>query len=98
MAGLAPDEAQGQGWARGLHSDDRDRVLNDWHDTTEQGLPFKAEFRFQRPDGGTSWVLGEAAVQKDQSGKVTGYVGTVTELHRVDATGSSGPLAAGRRG
>ncbi len=96
MAGLSPQEAQGQGWARGLHSDDRDRVLNNWQETTEQGLPFKAEFRFQRADGGTSWVLGEAAVQKDESGKVSGYVGTVTELHRVDAA-RGGSLAAGTR-
>lgn len=95
MAGLSQEEAQGQGWARGLHSDDRDRVLTEWHDTTEQGLPFKAEFRFQRPDGGTSWVLGEAAVQKDDSGRVTGYVGTVTELHRVDA--ARGGMATGPR-
>jgi PAS domain S-box-containing protein len=96
MAGLAPEEAQGQGWARGLHSDDRDRVLSNWQETVEQGLPFKAEFRFQRPDGGTSWVLGEAAVQKDEGAKVTGYVGTVTELHRVDAA-RGGPMAAGSR-
>jgi PAS domain S-box-containing protein len=96
MAGLSQQEAQGQGWARGLHSDDRDRVLNNWQETTEQGLPFKAEFRFQRADGGTSWVLGEAAVQKDESGKVSGYVGTVTELHRVDAA-RGGSLAAGTR-
>jgi PAS domain S-box-containing protein len=93
MAGLAPEESEGQGWARGLHSDDRDRVLSSWQETVEQGLPFKAEFRFQRPDGGTSWVLGEAAVQKDEGTKVTGYVGTVTELHRVDAV-RSGPMVA----
>jgi PAS domain S-box-containing protein len=96
MAGLSPQEAQGQGWARGLHSDDRDRVLNNWQETIDQGLPFKSEFRFQRADGGTSWVLGEAAVQKDESGKVSGYVGTVTELHRVDAA-RGGSLAAGTR-
>ncbi len=96
MAGLSQEEARGQGWARGLHSDDRDRVLNNWQETTEQGMPFKAEFRFQRPDGGTSWVLGEAAVQRDESGKVSGYVGTVTELHRVDAV-RGGSLAAGTR-
>ena len=96
MAGLTQPEAQGQGWARGLHSDDRDRVLNNWQETIEQGLPFKAEYRFQRPDGGTSWVLGEAAVQKDEANKVSGYVGTVTELHRVDAA-RGGSMTAGTR-
>ena len=85
IAGLTQQEALGQGWARSMHPDDRDRVLNEWQEATEHALPFKAEYRFQRTDGGTSWVLAEAAVQRSDSNKVTGYVGTVTELHRVEA-------------
>lgn len=88
IAGLVQADALGQGWARSMHPDDRDRVLTEWHEATEHAVPFKAEYRFQRTDGGTSWVLGEAAVQRNDSGKVTGYVGTVTELHRVDSTRS----------
>ena len=91
IAGLTQQEALGQ--ARSTHPDDRDRVLNEWQEATEQALPFKAEYRFQRADGGTSWVLGEAAVQRSDANKVTGYVGTVTELHRVNAPRSSKPLA-----
>lgn len=88
IAGLVQADALGQGWARSMHPDDRDRVLTEWQEATEHAVPFKAEYRFQRTDGGTSWVLGEAAVQRNDSGKVTGYVGTVTELHRVDSTRS----------
>ncbi|MDA1315777.1 MAG: PAS domain S-box protein [Acidobacteria bacterium] len=84
IAGLEQPDALGQGWARGMHPDDRDRVLTEWQEATDHAVPFKAEFRFQRTDSGTSWVLGEAAVQRSDAGKVTGYVGTVTELHRVD--------------
>ena len=95
IAGLVQADALGQGWARSMHPDDRDRVLTEWHEATEHAVPFKAEYRFQRTDGGTSWVLGEAAVQRNDSGKVTGYVGTVTELHRVDSSRSR-THAAGR--
>ena len=97
IAGLVQSDALGQGWARSMHPDDRDRVLTEWQEATEHAVPFKAEYRFQRTDGGTSWVLGEAAVQRNDSGKVTGYVGTVTELHRVDSTRSR-TQAAGRTG
>ena len=93
IAGLTEQEALGQGWARSTHPDDRDRVLNEWQEATEHSLPFKAEYRFQRTDGGTSWVLGEAAVQRNDNNKVTGYVGTVTELHRVDAPRGRNPVA-----
>jgi len=93
IAGLAQPESLGQGWARGMHPDDRDRVLNEWQEATDHAVPFKAEYRFQRTDGGTSWVLGEAAVQRSDSGKVTGYVGTVTELHRVEGARNRSPIA-----
>ena len=92
IAGLTQQEALGQGWARSTHPDDRDRVLNEWQEATEHALPFKAEYRFQHADGGTSWVLGEAAVQRNGANKVTGYVGTVTELHRVAAARGREPL------
>jgi PAS domain S-box-containing protein len=95
IAGLTEQEALGQGWARGTHPDDRDRVLNEWQEATELALPFKAEYRFQRADGGTSWVLAEAAVQRNDANKVTGYVGTVTELHRVEAPRVRKPLVGG---
>jgi PAS domain S-box-containing protein len=93
IAGLAQSEALGQGWARGMHPDDRDRVLTEWQEATDHAVPFKAEYRFQRTDGGTSWVLGEAAVQRSDAGKVTGYVGTVTELHRVDGVQNRSQMA-----
>jgi PAS domain S-box-containing protein len=97
IAGLEQAEALGQGWARSMHPDDRDRVLNEWQEATEHALPFKAEYRFQRTDGGTSWVLGEAAVQRTDGGKVTGYIGTVTELHRVDSARGRGQAGGGGR-
>ena len=97
IAGLEQSEALGQGWARSMHSDDRDRVLTEWQEATDHAVPFKTEFRFQRTDGGTSWVLGEAVVQRSDAGKVTGYVGTVTELHRVDGARNRSKVAGHSR-
>ena len=71
--------------------DDRERVLAEWRESTRNSRPFKAEYRCQRFSGGTSWVLSEAVVQKDDAGKASGYIGTVTELHREEVAPQPSP-------
>jgi DNA-binding NarL/FixJ family response regulator len=44
---------------------------------------FICEYRYLRPDGKVCWVLGRAAAEKDEHGKVIGFIGItvdVTEL------------------
>jgi PAS domain S-box-containing protein len=80
IAGMTPEAAKGDGWSRGLHQDDRERVITDWHDAARTQRPFKAEFRWQRPDGHVRWVLGETAVDQEFDGRALGYVGTITDI------------------
>ena len=85
IGGVETQTALGQGWARVIHPDDRNRVLREWAESIDHGTPFKSEYRCLRNDGGTSWILSEASVQADETGKVIGYVGTMTELHRTES-------------
>ncbi len=80
LAGLTPEQAQGQGWVKALHPDDRDRVFTEWYRAAELNLPFLSEYRFQTPEGVVSWVVGQAIAEKDTEGNVIGYVGTVTDI------------------
>jgi len=80
LTGLSEAEARGAGWARTLHPGDRDRVLAEWEAIAESGGEFKSEYRFRRPDGETTWVLGQAVPVQDVSGAVTGYIGTTTDV------------------
>ena len=80
-----------------IHPDDRDRVLHEWAESIDQGTPFKSEYRCLRNDDGTSWVLSEASVQADETGKVIGYVGTMTELHRTESENRAGAAEADSR-
>ncbi|MCP4542823.1 MAG: PAS domain S-box protein [Chloroflexi bacterium] len=80
IAGLAPEDAYGEGWARGLHPQDREKVFEEWGRTVRENLPFELEYRFQRPDDVTTWVFGQAVAEKGYSGKVEGYVGTITNV------------------
>lgn len=80
LAGLTPEAAQGKGWLRALHPDDRDRVFAAWYRATALNQPFYSEYRFQTADGKVSWVLGQVTAEQDSEGHLIGYVGTVTDI------------------
>ena len=80
MAGLSLAEGMGDGWTRALHPEDRERVAAAWaRAATGEGV-FQEEYRFQRPDGRISWVFGQAKAEVDNTGRIVGHVGTVTDL------------------
>lgn len=80
IAGLSASEALGNGWVNSIHPDDQERVFTEWQQAVKQHVPFKSEYRFQRQDDTTTWVLGQAVAEKSINGEIKGYVGTVTDL------------------
>ena len=44
------------------------------------GEPFEIEYRLRRADGSYRWHLGRAVRQTDESGNVTGWVGSATDI------------------
>ncbi len=80
ISGLSADRALDRGWLQAVHPDDRDRVAAGWSDATGAARPSHAEFRFVRPDGTIAWVVGRAGAAFDASGRVAGYVGTITDI------------------
>ena len=81
MLGLTAEEALGEKWAQALHPEDKARVLQLW-DKTKQGEieRFKAEYRFLRKDGSIVWIAGEVVPEKDSSGVIQSYIGTITDI------------------
>ncbi|HME69299.1 MAG TPA: PAS domain-containing protein [Myxococcota bacterium] len=82
IAGLAPDTFLGEGWVRALHPDDRERVLKEWRQATQEVRGFESEFRFRRPGGAVVHVLVQALPERDAHGRISGFVGAVTDLSR----------------
>lgn len=80
ITGLPAERAHGKGWTQTLHADDRERVLATWYTAATTGAIFSAEYRFLRPDGGTTWVLGQALKDQTNTGQTIGYVGTITDI------------------
>jgi PAS domain S-box-containing protein len=80
IAGTAAKAASSKGWISHLHPDDRERVCLEWYGAVQSGVPFRLEYRFQRADGAANWVLGQALPERDFSGQIVGYVGTITDI------------------
>ena len=80
ITGLSPEAAMGEGWAKGLHPDDRDLVATEWYQSAQENRSFQLEYRFQRPDGKVTWVYGQSVAERDADGQVVGYVGTITDI------------------
>ncbi|SNQ60113.1 PAS domain S-box protein [Candidatus Methanoperedens nitratireducens] len=80
ITGLTPEQLYGLTWLKALHPEDRDRVLDEWSDAQQKKIPFHSEYRFQRPDGVATWVIGQAVAEMGNGGEILGYVGTVTDI------------------
>lgn len=95
IAGITMEQALGHGWTAAIHPEDRDAVAAEWYTSVQEKRPFRLEYRFQRPDGLVTWVLGQALSETDDTGQAVGYVGAITditkrkqseiELHRTQA-------------
>ncbi|MBD3884063.1 PAS domain S-box protein [Phormidium tenue FACHB-886] len=80
MAGMSPEAAQGQGWLSALHPDDREWVAAAWYEAAESTQTFEAEYRFQTPQGAVTWLQGSATALQRDTGEITGYLGTLTDI------------------
>ena len=86
ITGLKPEEAMGVGWINALHPDDRDFVLNNWYDKKGVLEQSKAVFRYLKPSGEVSWVIGQCISETDSQGRLMGYLGSITDITRLKVT------------
>ncbi len=78
--GLTQEEAQGEGWQRMLHPDDRERVLNAWCESVATGTPYEKEERHRRADGQYRWFLSRGVPLRDSEGRIVRWYGTNTDI------------------
>ena len=80
IAGLTPGQAMGEGWTTALHPEDRATVAAGWVEAVRMGESSAAEFRFVRPNGTVTWLVGQSRAQLQPDGSLAGYVGTITDV------------------
>jgi len=80
ISGLTPSQAMGNGWIKALHPNDREFIAAEWKLAIQKNRSFQAEYRFQRADDTISWVFAQATAEYSSTGRVTGFVGTITDI------------------
>ena len=82
MAGLTAEEALGDGWAKGLYSEDREHIAELWQQMIRNNSHWGTEYRFQNQEGKIIWVYGYAAAINNKNGDTIGYVGSNVDITR----------------
>jgi PAS domain S-box-containing protein len=80
MTGLTFIDAQGDGWTKAVHPEDRARVVYGWNHAVRRGVSSESEFRFVRADGAVFWIQGNAVPLWNPDGQLIGYIGTVADV------------------
>lgn len=79
------DQECGNGWAEGLHPDDRDLCLETYLKSFSARQPFRIEYRLQRADGEYRWIE-NTGVPDLENGTFRGFVGCALDVtHRKTA-------------
>ncbi|MFQ3612977.1 MAG: PAS domain S-box protein [Cyanobacteriota bacterium] len=72
-----------QWWSDRIHPEDREWVVEDIHQTIEQGsLTWELQYRFLRADGSFAYVSDRAYILKDEQGKPIHLLGGMTDLSK----------------
>jgi PAS domain S-box-containing protein len=80
LMGITLAESLDQGWANALHPDDRQQVFAEWEEAVLANQDFISEHRFVTPQGRVNWVNARATATRDETGIITGYIGTVIDI------------------
>ncbi|MCX2726794.1 PAS domain-containing protein [Thermomicrobium sp. 4228-Ro] len=88
VTGFSPEEWKQPGiWARQLHPEDRDWVLEQFWQHEETGEPLRLEYRFLRKDGETVWLWHEVRAIRGPDGAIEARQAVlldVTERKRIE--------------
>jgi PAS domain S-box-containing protein len=67
-------------WSKGIHADDRDRVLGQFAAAAQGGKPFRAEYRIRTKSGKFIWVRDHASLVEAPSGVGFIFLGVVLDV------------------
>jgi PAS domain S-box-containing protein len=81
FTGMPAGSTDGEGWNDMFHPDDRSHAWTRWRHSLETGEPYEIEYRLRHHSGDYLWTLGRALAIRDDSGRITRWFGTCTDIH-----------------
>ncbi|MFZ4556046.1 MAG: PAS domain S-box protein, partial [Pseudanabaena sp.] len=84
MTGRSAASAMGRGWIDAAHPDEQDMIRGmielEFFSLSSRELMMTGEGRHLRPDGTINWYFVQLVKEFNESGEVTGYIGTLTDI------------------
>lgn len=74
-------QQRGNGWAEGVHPDDRERCREIYATHFDRRLGFRMEYRLRRSDGEYRWLLDTGVPRFASGGAFLGYIDTCVDVN-----------------
>jgi PAS domain S-box-containing protein len=81
FTGQSLGRALPDGWIDVVHPDDRARALEAWRNARQLGIRYEVEVRYRRRDNVYRWYVARAEPLRDDTGRITCWFGTSTDIH-----------------
>jgi PAS domain S-box-containing protein len=80
FTGQSLQQAVQNGWAAGIHPDDRNRCEQEYAAAFDAGRPFAMEYRLRRQDGAYRWVLDNGVPVGGTADGFSGFIGSCVDI------------------
>ncbi|MBC9033355.1 PAS domain-containing protein [Sphingomonas sp. JC676] len=81
--GVPHGSTDGEAWNDMFHPDDQARAWSLWRHSLATGDFYRIEYRLRHRSGQYRWVLGSAQPVRDESGTITRWFGTCTDIQDI---------------
>jgi diguanylate cyclase (GGDEF)-like protein/PAS domain S-box-containing protein len=82
FTGVALGEADGLRRLDLVHPEDRAQAGAAWRHSLETGEPYECEYRLRHHSGEYRWIFSRATPERDETGAIVCWYGTVTDIHQ----------------
>lgn len=80
ICGFETKQGLGMGWYKAIHPDDLEFVIQSWRQAVAKQQEMQLECRLACAHRDNRWVLLKAAPLREETGTLTGYIGTVMDI------------------
>ncbi len=79
--GQSTEEAEGFGWLKAVHPEDRANAEQQFKKANNNRIPFSVNYRLRTSEGDYRWVMDRGQPKFSGDGSFEGIVGTVVDVH-----------------